>query len=72
MNVESFVLLLIGNGHVHRTIKAWIVPRECGTDRSVFHRRLDTSLASFGIRVGWVVNRLDATAIMLQKRSSDC
>lgn len=71
INVGSDVLLLVGNGQVHKRHSARMVEMECDIDRRVFHNRSVTFLASLGRRVGCDLCRLAATAIMTQNSRSD-
>jgi len=71
INVGSDVLLLVGNGHVHKRQRARIVEMEYDMDRRVFHNKSVTFLASLGRRVGCDFCRLAATAIITQNSSSD-
>ena len=71
INVGSVMLLLVGNGQVQIRMRLCTTLIEYGIPRRVFHSSSVTLRASFGSKVGWVVKRLAATAVIDQKSSSD-
>ncbi len=67
----SVVVLLVGNGHVHRSTRLCMTPNEWVIACSDLHTRSVTCLASRVNSVGFVCIRREATDTMVQNRRTE-